>query len=330
MTAPAWETIPHEITCPLCEYNLRGLAGNRCPECGHQFNLSELLKAKESEHPFLIEHGRRGLLERYRKTFRTSIGVRGIWQTVTPSHRLNAGRLVAYKLSQWAMFGVGSVVVLVVMIGYSVAAHAYARVELARRFSHRTHSKDMVQTMVDQEMPSLAFTAHVSNAMVVVEDNLPPLIIMFGTMVFWPWLLFITQFVFLESLRRKQIHRAHLLRCAVYSSDVAVFWFVPFLLVFGGVEFLRPHSMSVFGAWGGSGWNELLNDAMRCSLPLMLLWLTWRLVQAYRSYLRFPHAAASAIGAAVITILTLLSIFNLFIPNMWYKLGIIDWMIYFK
>ena len=28
-----------DVPCPLCGYNLRGLAGNRCPECGRELRL---------------------------------------------------------------------------------------------------------------------------------------------------------------------------------------------------------------------------------------------------------------------------------------------------
>jgi hypothetical protein len=33
------------LRCPGCEYNLTGLAGNRCPECGRSFNLKALKRA---------------------------------------------------------------------------------------------------------------------------------------------------------------------------------------------------------------------------------------------------------------------------------------------
>ena len=29
----------HDVTCPQCQYNLRNLTGNRCPECGEQLAL---------------------------------------------------------------------------------------------------------------------------------------------------------------------------------------------------------------------------------------------------------------------------------------------------
>src|SRR5687768_18521450 len=44
--APAWAgaaTRPDEVPhCPLCDYDLRGLAEPRCPECGYRFTWEEL------------------------------------------------------------------------------------------------------------------------------------------------------------------------------------------------------------------------------------------------------------------------------------------------
>lgn len=34
---------PHNLECPVCFYNLRGLRDERCPECGHQFTWNRLL-----------------------------------------------------------------------------------------------------------------------------------------------------------------------------------------------------------------------------------------------------------------------------------------------
>jgi hypothetical protein len=36
------------IVCPKCGYNLTGLSGTRCPECGAQYTLDELLAGQPS------------------------------------------------------------------------------------------------------------------------------------------------------------------------------------------------------------------------------------------------------------------------------------------
>ena len=58
LTVFAWRETPGErldrlgsiqksaIVCPTCGYNLTGLTATRCPECGRQFTLDELLSAQ--------------------------------------------------------------------------------------------------------------------------------------------------------------------------------------------------------------------------------------------------------------------------------------------
>ena len=51
-----WSTVTTDVVCPLCEYNLRGLSENRCPECGYVFDWNEVLHPEIVRHPYLFEH----------------------------------------------------------------------------------------------------------------------------------------------------------------------------------------------------------------------------------------------------------------------------------
>src|SRR5207237_5848404 len=53
--APDWSIHYGEYLCPLCEYNLRGLADARCPECGHRFDWRDITN-RDLHHPYLFEH----------------------------------------------------------------------------------------------------------------------------------------------------------------------------------------------------------------------------------------------------------------------------------
>jgi DNA-directed RNA polymerase subunit RPC12/RpoP len=44
--APAKSADGHDVRCPACGYNLRGLSEARCPECGKRFTLDELFNAQ--------------------------------------------------------------------------------------------------------------------------------------------------------------------------------------------------------------------------------------------------------------------------------------------
>ncbi len=37
---------PTELACPHCGYNVAIIPGNRCPECGHSFDRSQLVRAR--------------------------------------------------------------------------------------------------------------------------------------------------------------------------------------------------------------------------------------------------------------------------------------------
>jgi peptidoglycan/LPS O-acetylase OafA/YrhL len=43
------------IVCPVCGYNLTGLTATRCPECGKQFTIDELLASQPNRVPAELE-----------------------------------------------------------------------------------------------------------------------------------------------------------------------------------------------------------------------------------------------------------------------------------
>ena len=44
------------VLCPLCDYDLRGLAEPQCPECGYRFTWDELTDPRRRAHPYAFEH----------------------------------------------------------------------------------------------------------------------------------------------------------------------------------------------------------------------------------------------------------------------------------
>ncbi|MDB5294009.1 MAG: hypothetical protein JWL69_5250 [Phycisphaerales bacterium] len=44
-----------DVVCPNCEYNLTGLTSTRCPECGTQFTLDELMAAQPARESAELE-----------------------------------------------------------------------------------------------------------------------------------------------------------------------------------------------------------------------------------------------------------------------------------
>jgi hypothetical protein len=45
------------VVCPNCGYNLTGLSGTRCPECGKQYTINELLAEQPARAAADVEAG---------------------------------------------------------------------------------------------------------------------------------------------------------------------------------------------------------------------------------------------------------------------------------
>lgn len=110
-SAPHWPSIVDEITCPLCEYNLRGLTEPRCPECGYRFGWPEVLDPARRKHPYLFEHHSESNLWSFWRTLAAGWRPKQFWTELNPAQRVHPWRLLAYWVvvslgfSATAMFG---------------------------------------------------------------------------------------------------------------------------------------------------------------------------------------------------------------------------------
>src|SRR5207253_533606 len=94
--APDWSTVAREVLCPLCEYNLRGLVQNRCPECGYEFAWEEVLHPEVVRHPWLFEHNPRRNIKSFFRTLLGGLLPRKFWASVRATHRPDRRRLLIY------------------------------------------------------------------------------------------------------------------------------------------------------------------------------------------------------------------------------------------
>jgi hypothetical protein len=103
--------------------------------------------------------------------------------------------------------------------------------------------------------------------------------------VLWPAATFATLMIFVASMNRARVRRVHVLRCAVYSGDVAVWAAVPWL-----VALLFPDDLRREEA------------AMTALAIAVVLWIvaSYRLLTAYRYYLRFENAGGVVLATQVI------------------------------
>lgn len=292
-SAPDWEAFTGEVQCPLCSYNLRGLTEPRCPECGYASTWTELLDVEQRRHPYLFEHqdGRRA-----RSFFRTLVGglrPARFWKSLHANHQVYLGRLLAY----WALtatialasgFGIRYVV-----DGFEL----WRDNESGRRFVMASSARPVGARYVQQGIQTYGSLA----AYLDVEFPLPPARRFFNEViarsglavplkltvlvVLWPVATFAALMIFVASMRRARVRRVHVLRCAVYSGDVAAWLAVPWLatlLVRGDIHGRR--------------------EMMTALVVALVLWAvaSYRLLAAYRHYLRFDHAAGVVLATQVI------------------------------
>ena len=126
----------------------------------------------------------------------------------------------------------------------------------------------------------------------------------------WPWLTFLALLVFQISMRRARVRPAHVLRCVLYSWD-AVFWIG--LLFAGGVA-TRYVLLTTFLptlAWPGMLASilpappEAGGDVLVVCGAVLTVVAAYRLVVAFREYLRFDRPVATVLSSQVIVLLSM-------------------------
>jgi hypothetical protein len=106
-------------------------------------------------------------------------------------------------------------------------------------------------------------------------------------------------------MRRAAVRPIHLLRVAIYSSDIAVWLGLIWLIVFAMDVLADQRWLPLKIRQVPSGVQETM---LGWSLVVLALCLTWRLSAGIGNYLRFRHAIAMAISVQVILLLVTLKI----------------------
>lgn len=303
---PDWSTIDREILCPLCDYNLRGLVEPRCPECGYRTTWTEVLDRSNWEHEWLFEH-RRGMNAFFRTLF-TSLRPRRFWRSVLPTNTPKPRRLIWY----WAMISgifaliVGAIYLVPITAEYQDAYElrqqiyqSYQRPPAATtpwRMSRFKTAQEAVEFRAPYPTPWEAFASVRRQGDVTAKVAAELLFVGF----IWPWLTALTLMLFRETLQRARIRPVHILRCAVYSSDVLPVVLTGLLIILSSSE--------THVAWFSFGYQLNLSWIGLTAVLAAGAVLTHRLGVAYVRYLRFPHAAWTVIAAQAIVLLVFLAL----------------------
>ena len=300
---PDWDRIDHEVLCPLCEYNVRGLIDPRCPECGYRFDWPEILDPRRQEHDYLFEHHPERPIWSYGRTTIGACRPRRFWTSLHPAQRSRPYRLIAYWCIGAACLWFASLSLVVNSAARQAGERDQRRAEAlawmeqdpawAPTFAARDGS---VQTYLDRNYPEGSVVRELSRMYGSLQDHrlywhtVFPLIVVVP--LGWAWLSFVSLMIFQFSMRRARVKHVHVLRCALYSFD---------LLPFCGCLVLAVPILPFFRQPWYFRWDWVLG--LGIVLTFGILFGTWRLATAYRRYLRFDRPWATVLASQCIVAL---------------------------
>ncbi|MBK8267438.1 MAG: hypothetical protein IPK83_03695 [Planctomycetes bacterium] len=110
--APNWDAIHIDVHCSRCGYNLRTLEKPRCPECGFEFEWSDLLSLARARLTDLFEYQyRRRPVRSWCSTFWRSFRPARFWPSVSIHSQIIPLPLWIHLSSVIPLFYLGSVLV---------------------------------------------------------------------------------------------------------------------------------------------------------------------------------------------------------------------------
>jgi hypothetical protein len=266
---PDWGSIPEQVSCPLCEYDLRGLEEPRCPECGYRFDWPDLLDPTRRRHRYLFEHHPERNVWSFLKTATGGLRPGRFWRSLLPVQRSSPRRLAVYA----------GVVLLVVFVLGPVTTRLQTATFLLQ------------YGMAPSWGVALDLAGDVRSASFLLPA--------YGCFVLWAVTTFLALLVFRVSMLRARIRPVHVARCVVYSFDAA-FWLAVVVCA---------ACMLTLAAFVVLSRNDFAFMFLAVDLAPWLLVpvIIYRLVMAYRHYLRFDRPFLTVLASQVIAGLVVLN-----------------------
>jgi len=309
---PDWDAIESDFFCPLCDYNLRGLADPRCPECGFRFDWPDVLDPSRRVHPYIFEHHPERNFRSFWRTAFAGWRPRRFWKSLHPARPARPRRLILYWcLAASAVLLAHAVIVAAYtykttrFMGWGAATHfpVFSIPSLTDSEGYRPFETDSYYR--DPDIP-LQLSDYVARVKAIVAAPT-----VFGNFLFepacalcWAWLTLLVLLVFQVSMRRAKVKLIQVLRCVVYSADF-ILWLGIIRLVLTPIHF-----------WVLEWWRPWLDFEHFIFLlvfvgPVVggIGLATFRLVTAYRLYLRFPHPRTTILASQIIVALIFLNLF---------------------
>jgi hypothetical protein len=321
--APEGQANTHDIACPMCEYNLRGLTEPRCPECGYRFDWAELRDARRRPHRYLFEHHPEANVKSFWKTAWGGLRPWRFWKELHPAMPSRPGRLTAYWLIAM-LLGFGAVLGWAIPAAIALASSAkQARDSMTQSYSPVSQDPNYLQRQLDRMYP-LPPQAAFFDWLWQTEPMLRIVLLMFAIALAWPILTLMTLRIFRISMRRARVRSVHVLRCVIYSFD-SILWAGTMLavglplaaIVFGSQRPAIVFAGSMSGAIrayqpGPAGYLRIYNYSWSAEpflvsahliFAALLAFSTFRLMFAYRRYLQFHRPRATVLASQLIPLL---------------------------
>ena len=276
--------VDENVPCPLCYYNLRGVAEPRCPECGYTFAWRDLLDPERRRHPYLFEHHPRWNAWSLWRTFVGALRPRMFWRELRPAQPSNRRRLLLY----WFLTSLLALAVPLGMIGTGLVQSA---VHTRGMRAYYAATGRMTQGLLDINYPPPSqFKFYRRHFAQYRGRALERLLTMAGVYAAWPWMTFLALMIFQASMRRAKVKPVHVMRCVTYTFDAIGLFSWALLLTFG----LVVAAWLLFG-WENYWWGH--QSATTWWMVAAVGLLVYRLTIAYQSYLQFRHAFVTVFTA---------------------------------
>ena len=323
--SPDWGNHPPEVHCPMCEYNLFGLAEKRCPECGYPFEWTELLDAKRRPHPYLFEHHPESNFKSFWKTAIGELRPWKFWRGLHPAMPSKPRRLLLYYLLV-AMFGC-----LILLTHFAIAStDMYFKVKTEREplIPIPANALNLPQNMLDALLPLPPNPAFFQWLLQTNRDLLVTAWLV-GIILLWPWLTFATLMIFQISMRKAKVRSIHVLRSTIYSYDFVLFAALAAVIVVPLRVYITANSKTriISGSPFRTGWEIesfkpsigfwdilmgfRLNGSTNFEFyghllaAILLIFSSLKLAVAYRHYLKFDWPFATVFVTQFILVLAL-------------------------
>ena len=292
--AAAYDRAPvdQDVTCPLCDYNLRGTTEPRCPECGYTFEWRDLLDPDRRRHPYLFEHHPRRNVWSFWRTFAGALWPSRFWWDLRPGQPSNVRRLVVY----WVAVNILAVALPLTMVGADMTRYAIHNHQNHARM-RATASRAWVEATYPLPPSPRFFEKYFWEA---GREILAPALMFAAVYLAWPWLTFLALNIFQISMLRARVNVSHVLRCVVYTFDV-LFLFV------GGVAIAAMTLVT------DAAYLRRTDEALFVLMPFWMLAavgiFNYRLTTAYRLYLQFHRPLLTVVASQVVVALAAFTAF---------------------